>query len=91
VASSRNIVSIASAPGWSALFEKPDDLSEEQQVVTLAAWALVEEREGDRRVVGLVQRGRKDGGDALGTLAFADEVDGFVGYAHRGVRLSPDS
>jgi hypothetical protein len=84
----RRIVSIASAAGWGALFEQPDDPLEESRLVTLAAWALVEEAGGETRLVGLVQRPRRDDSPP-GTFGFADEIDGFAGYSNQGVKTKP--
>src|SRR5512133_2486233 len=69
----RTIVSIAAAPGWAARFA--DD--EGDKVVTLLAWALVEEGTS-RNLVGLVQRPTIMEGP--GWVVLADEVDGFDGY-----------
>ncbi len=84
----RRIVSIASAPGWGALFEQSDDPLSEPRLVTLAAWALVEDVDGQARVVGLVQKPRRDD-TAPGTLAFADETEGFAGYSNEGLKTKP--
>jgi hypothetical protein len=79
----RKILSITAAPGWSAKAADPD--SGEEQFVTLAVWALVE-RDGEREVVGLVQRGANDD-VAPGGFAFADEaINGFSGYTFQGLR-----
>jgi hypothetical protein len=76
------MLSIASAPGWKARVldeDSPDGF----RVVTLVSWALVEEDGGETEIVGVVQR---SGAPGLGThLGFADEVDGFDGYAFTGV------
>ena len=81
----RQIVSITAAPGWSAKAPDPDAFGEEQ-FFTLAVWALVENDDGHREVVGLVQRGSGDD-VAPGSFAFADEaIDGFSGYAFQGLR-----
>jgi len=67
----RTIVSIASAPGWAARY--PDE-----KVVTLLAWALVEDGSG-RSLVGFVQR-PASAQQPAGEIVLADEVDGFEGY-----------
>jgi hypothetical protein len=78
----RKIVSIASAPGWKARILDEDEL-DGYRVVTLVSWALVEDATGATEIVGIVQRG---GGGAAGSrLGFADEVEGFDGYAFTGV------
>ena len=67
----RTIVSIAAAPGWAARYSG-------EKVVTLLAWALVEDGSA-RSLVGFVQRPaspEKPAGEAV----LADEVDGFEGY-----------
>jgi hypothetical protein len=75
----RKIVTITGAPGWAAKAPDPDELGEEN-LFTLVAWALAEEEDGTRAVVGLVQRG-------VGEVAFADEaIDGFSGYSFQGLR-----
>jgi hypothetical protein len=83
--SERRIISIASAPGWGALFTETDDPLAEPRLVTLAAWALVEEGEGQRRLIGLVQRSMGDGG-STGAFGFSDEIDGFTGYSNQGLK-----
>ena len=91
VAGERRIVSIASAPGWGALYERePDDEDFpflEPRLVTLAAWALVEES-GTTRLVGLVQHPASDD-VAAGTFSFADEPEGFAGYSNQGLKTKP--
>ena len=69
----RTIISIAAAPGWAARFV--DDGGD--KVVTLLAWALVEDGTG-RNLVGFVQRPTIMEGP--GWMILADEVDGFDGY-----------
>jgi hypothetical protein len=81
----RRIISICSAPGWGALFEETDELSSEARVVTLAAWALVEDDAGKAYVLGLVQKPR-DEATAAGTFGFADEIEGFAGYSNQGLK-----
>lgn len=83
----RRIVSITAAPGWAALIEQADDPLEEPRVVTLAAWALVDEG-GQTRVVGLVQKPVREG-TPPGIFGFADEQDGFAGYSNQGLRTKP--
>jgi hypothetical protein len=88
----RRILSIASAPGWGALYERePDDEDEfpflEPKLVTLAAWALVEEN-GTTRLVGLVQHPASDD-VAPGMFSFADEPVGFAGYSNQGLKTKP--
>jgi hypothetical protein len=53
---------------------------EDDRVVTLLAWALVEADDGERTLVGLVQQ-RPDPASPPGAVALADEVAGFDGYA----------
>lgn len=84
----RRIISIASAPGWGALFEQTDDPISEAELVTLAAWALVEDGGGQTQLVGLVQKPQRDDSPA-GTFGFADETDGFVGYSNQGLKTKP--
>ena len=88
----RRILSIASAPGWGALFaqdEQEDDYTfAEDRLVTLAAWALVEESDGRTGLVGLVQQPAADESPA-GTFSFADEVSGFTGYSNQGLKTKP--
>ena len=84
----RRIISIASAPGWGALFEQADDPIGEAQLVTLAAWALVEDGDGQTQLVGLVQKPQRDNSPP-GTFSFADETDGFVGYSNQGLKTKP--
>jgi hypothetical protein len=81
----RRIISICSAPGWGALLEETDEVGSETSVVTLAAWALLEDDEGKTYMVGLVQRPR-DESTAAGTFGFADEIEGFAGYSNQGLK-----
>ena len=79
----RKILSITAAPCWSA--KAPDPDSGEEQFITLAVWALVEQ-DGVREIVGLVQRGAHDD-VAPGSFAFADEaINGFSGYSFQGLK-----
>ena len=80
----RRIVSITSAPGWAALLEQADDPLEEPRLVTLAAWALVDEGGGQTRMVGLVQKPQDEG--SPGTFGLADEQEGFAGYSNQGLK-----
>ena len=88
----RRVLSIASAPGWGALFAQEDREAEytfaEDRLVTLAAWALVEEAGGRTLLVGLVQQPATDEFPA-GTFSFADEVGGFAGYSNQGLKTRP--
>jgi hypothetical protein len=80
----RTIVSITAAPGWAAKAPDPDGVGEDR-LFTLAAWALAEDENGARQVVGLVQRGSGD-------LVFADEaIEGFSGYSFQGLRVRPEA
>jgi hypothetical protein len=83
----RRIVTVTSAPGWSALFERGADHDSlgELRLVTLAAWALVDEGNSGPRLVGLVQR-PVEGDEPAGSFAFADEHDGFAGYSNQGLK-----
>jgi hypothetical protein len=82
----RRIVSIASASGWSARIEQEMD---NDRLVTLAAWALVDDGK-TTELVGLVQAPTSEG--APGRFMLADEVDAFAGYKFAGVRtrVEPD-
>lgn len=84
----RRTISIAAAPGWGALVDQPDDLYVEPRLVTLAAWALVEDDDGRTTLVGLVQK-PDDDGEPSGDFLFADEVDGFAGYSNQGLKTRP--
>jgi hypothetical protein len=81
----RHIVSIAAAPGWAARIAVD---GEDDRVVTLLAWALVEADDGTRTLVGLVQQ-RPDPAHPTGTVALADEVEGFDGYAAGALATRP--
>ena len=70
----RTIVSIAAAPGWAARYVD----EEGAKVVTLLAWALVEEG-ASRELVGFVQKPATVARPG-GSVVLADEVDGFNGY-----------
>jgi hypothetical protein len=70
----RTIVSIAAAPGWAARYYDEDG----EKVVTLLAWALVED-DSSRSLVGFVQKPATLPG-ATSAMVLADEVDGFDGY-----------
>lgn len=85
----RRAISIAAAPGWSALFrQEEDDYYDDPRYVTLAAWALVEEPDGETRLVGLVQK-PADEDEPPGTFGYADEIDGFGGYTNQGLKTRP--
>ena len=84
----RRIISICSAPGWGAVFNKLDDSDPGQGLVTLAAWALVENAECETRVIGLVQKAKDEDG-TVGLLDFADRSPGFAGYANQGLKTKP--
>jgi hypothetical protein len=73
------MTSIASAPGWKARFAD----SSGSRVVTLVSWALVEDG-GATEIVGVIQRAANEE-SPNGWLGFADEVDGFQGYAFTGL------
>ena len=79
----RRILSIASAPGWKARFLDEDEV-EGFRAVTLVSWALVEGSGGSNEIVGVVQRAPTPEAPQ-GTLGFADEVEGFRGYAFTGL------
>jgi hypothetical protein len=79
----RRMISLASAPGWKARYIA-EDTANTPQVVTLVAWALVEDSEGTAEIVGVVQR-TATADTPHGTLQFADEVEGFEGYAFTGL------
>jgi hypothetical protein len=75
----REIVSIAAAPGWAARYS-----GDEEKVVTLLAWALVDDA-GERSLVGFVQRPPTDE-EPAGAVVLADEIDGFAGYTGGALR-----
>jgi hypothetical protein len=77
------MISIASAPGWKARI-LDDDALEGSRVVTLVSWALVEDSDGGTEIVGVVQRAATESSPD-GTLGFADELEGFKGYAFTGL------
>ena len=52
--------------------------------MTLVSWALVEDSEGTTELVGVVQRAAT-AEFPHGSLGFADEVEGFQGYAFTGL------
>lgn len=78
------IVSITSAPGWSARIAE----GHAEYTVTLLVWGLIEGDDGSRKVVGLVQRTPTDEIPA-GALRRADEIEGFAGYKYKG--FGPES
>jgi hypothetical protein len=77
------MLSIASAPGWKARYVAEHEAGE-PRVVTLVAWALVEDTQGETEIVGVVQR-TPTPETPSGTLAFADDVEGFDGYTFTGL------
>jgi hypothetical protein len=79
----RTIVSIAAAPGWAARYFDEDGA----KVVTLLAWALVEDG-ASRGLVGFVQRPATEDQPG-GSVVLADEVDGFDGYTAGALRTRP--
>jgi hypothetical protein len=83
----RRISSIASAPGWKARFQVEGD-EEEPRTVTLVSWALVEDSAGETEIVGIIQR-PPTLDDPQGSFGFADEVEGFNGYAFTGLATQP--
>lgn len=83
----RRISSLASAPGWKARY-LAEDIYSEPRVVTLVSWALVEADDGTTEIVGVVQRAPSPEAPQ-GSLGFADEVEGFDGYAFTGVVMQP--
>jgi hypothetical protein len=80
----RRIVSIAAASGWSARIEQEGD---DDRLVTLAAWALVDDETGTE-MVGLLQAPAHE--SPPGKFVLADEVDSFAGYTFAGVRTRVD-
>jgi hypothetical protein len=83
----RRIAGIAAAPGWAARFETD---ANGERVVTLLAWALVEDDGEERTLVGLVQRPR-DTEPSFGFAALADEIDGFSGYTAGALLTRPSA
>ncbi len=70
------------------MFEQVDDPMSDPRLVTLAAWALIEDVDGQTRIVGLVQKPMRDD-SAPGTFGFADETEGFAGYSNQGLKTKP--
>jgi hypothetical protein len=81
----RTIVSIAAAPGWAARYYDEDG----EKVVTLLAWALVED-DSTRSLVGFVQKPATMPGETS-AVVLADEVDGFDGYTAGALRTRPSN
>ena len=81
----RTIVSISAAPGWAARYYDEDG----EKVVTLLAWALVEDG-STRGLVGFVQKPATMPGETS-AVVLADEVDGFDGYTAGALRTRPAS
>lgn len=79
----RTIVSISAAPGWAARYYDEDG----EKVVTLLAWALVEDG-STRGLVGFVQKPAAMPG-GTNAVVLADEVDGFDGYTVGALRTRP--
>jgi hypothetical protein len=79
----RSIVSIAAAPGWAARYLDDTGL----KVVTLLAWALVEDG-AVRDLVGFVQKPATVD-EPRGSVVLADEVDGFDGYMAGALNTRP--
>lgn len=80
----RTIVSISAAPGWAARYYDEDG---DEKVVTLLAWALVEDG-STRGLVGFVQKPATMPGE-MSVVVLADEVDGFDGYTVGALRTRP--
>jgi hypothetical protein len=78
----RTIVSISAAPGWAARYVDDDG----EKVVTLLAWALVED-DATRSLVGFVQKPGAPGEKP--SVVLTDEVDGFEGYTVGALRTRP--
>ena len=76
----RGILSISAAPGWAARYYD----EEGEKVVTLLAWALVEDG-STRSLVGFVQKPPAMPGETS-AVVLADEVDGFDGYTTGALR-----
>jgi hypothetical protein len=76
----RTIISIAAAPGWAARFAD----EEGARVVTLLAWALVEDG-ASRNLVGFVQLPASPQ-QPSGSVTLANEVEGFDGYTGGALR-----
>jgi hypothetical protein len=70
------MISISGAPGWKARI-LDEGSGEGFRVVTLAAWALVEDSDGATAIVGVVQRGATTSSPSV--LVLADEIEGFEG------------
>lgn len=80
----RTILSIAAAPGWAARYIDEDG----EKVVTLLAWALVEEGP-TQSLVGFVQKPATVGRTTA--VVLADEVAGFDGYTAGALNTRPSS
>jgi hypothetical protein len=84
---SRRVLSIASAPGWSARLAAREPGGDPRTVV-LAAWSLLEDDGGATELVGFVQFPPAPG-ESRGRLGPADEVEGFLGYTFTGLATRP--
>lgn len=71
MAGKKRILQIIPAQGWLAMFRNRETGNIETEPIP--CWALVEEENGDRSVVGM---------DADSTLDFAEDMGNFVGYIH---------
>ncbi len=78
----RSILSIAAAPGWAARYLDADG---SEKVVTLLAWALVQ----DGPIQGLVGLVQRPAAEEPGSIVLADEVDGFDGYTAGALNTRP--
>lgn len=74
------IKSICGAEEWCAIFLKDTDKWQAQKVV-IACWAVVEDRQGKDRIVGMVCGGN------TGRLWCAEDSDEWVGYCHESYNL----
>ena len=82
----RRTLSIASSPGWKARFSDPGE-PEGFRIVTLLAWALVEDEDGSTEIVGVIQRRPDAESDAR--TALVDEIERFDGYVFTGLTTRP--
>lgn len=72
----RKIIQIIPAIGWCAVYDQGEDKKLKAPVV---CWALIEEENGFRCVVGM---------DAIDTIGFCDEADNFLNYEQQAASMS---